>query len=300
MTFGLPGSTVTATVGQTYTAEVTTAATDAAASELILAFYDSGGTWIGQASKAYTGGGWRTVKITGVAPASTAAVSAYIYQTTTTAGVSTVYADCWGIWKGAGGRWAMPGTPIPGQSEIAVNNAVNLSGTGSPVGVVSAAPGSTWLQVGDAATASGNLLWRKISGTGNVGWMPEGALADTGWRNVTASLDSTFKTNRPNGALYLRRQGSLCEARFIESGTPTATSGLIYDLPDGFWGSATSKAATVMLNADTVVGTTASMLVTYTSGQWLYCAGWGTVPYAGSLTWTTTRDWPASLPGSAA
>lgn len=112
MTFGLSGSTVTATVGQTYTAEVTTAATDAAASELILAFYDSGGTWIGQASKAYTGGGWRTVKITGVAPASTAAVSAYIYQTTTTAGVSTVYADCWGIWKGAGGQWAMPGTPI--------------------------------------------------------------------------------------------------------------------------------------------------------------------------------------------
>lgn len=180
------------------------------------------------------------------------------------------------------------------------SGAVHLSGTGSPVGVVSAAPGSTWLQVGDAATASGNLLWRKISGTGNVGWMPEGALADTGWRNVTAAMDSTFKTNRPNGALYLRRQGSLCEVRFIESGTPTATSGLIYDMPDGFWGNGSAKATTVMLNADTVVGTTASMLVTYTNGEWLYCAGWGTVPYAGSLTWTTTRDWPASLPGSAA
>ena len=179
------------------------------------------------------------------------------------------------------------------------SGAVHLSGTGSPVGVVTAAPGSSFLQIGDAATASGNLLWRKISGTGNVGWMPEGALADTGWRNVTAAMDSTFKTNRPNGALYLRRQGSLCEVRFIETGTPTAMSGLIYDMPDGFWGNGSAKATTVMLNADTVVGTTASMLVTYTHGEWLYCAGWGTVPYVGSLTWTTTRDWPSSLPGAA-
>lgn len=241
---------------------------------------------------------WTTITVTGVAPAGCDRMLIILQRNS--GAIGTVhYLDEMTLHKGTGGLWAMPGEPIVGQSRIAVNNAVDLSGTGSPVGVVSAAPGSSFLQIGDAVTVSGNLLWRKISGTGNVGWMPEGALADTGWRNVTAAMDSTFKTNRPNGALYLRRQGSLCEVRFIETGTPTATSGLIYDMPDGFWGNGSAKATTVMLNADTVVGTTASMLVTYTNGAWLYCAGWGTVPYMGSLTWTTTRDWPASLPGSA-
>jgi hypothetical protein len=41
--------------------------------------------------------------------------------------------------------------PVVGQSHIATNGAVHLSGTGSPEGAVTAAPGSTWLQT-DATT----------------------------------------------------------------------------------------------------------------------------------------------------
>ena len=43
--------------------------------------------------------------------------------------------------RGAAGTFALPGVPVTGQSEIAVNGAINRSGTGSPEGVSTAAPG---------------------------------------------------------------------------------------------------------------------------------------------------------------
>lgn len=203
------------------------------------------------------------------------------------------------IHRGAAGVWSLPGTPVVGQSRIAVNNAVDLSGTGSPEGVVTAAPGSTWLQTDATTDVKGWIRWVKATGTGNTGWVA-GPEADTGWRNVTASLDATFKTARPTAALYLRRVGSQCEARYIDSGSPSSVSGLIYDMPSGFYGSSFAKAVATMVNASTLAPATASMLVTYTSGQWLYAGGWGAAPYLGSVAWTTTQSWPTSLPGSAA
>ena len=179
------------------------------------------------------------------------------------------------------------------------SGASHLSGTGTPEGVITAAPGSTWLQTDATTDVKGWLRWIKATGTGNTGWVA-GPEADTGWRDVTASLDATFKTARPTAALYLRRVGSQCEARYIDSGSPSSVSGLIYDMPTGFWGSSFAKAVATMVNASTLAPTTASMLVTYTSGQWLYAGGWGAAPYFGSVTWMTTQDWPASLPGSAA
>jgi hypothetical protein len=299
MTFGLPGSTVTATVGQTYTAEVTTAATDAAASELILAFYDSGGTWIGQASKAYTGGGWRTVQITGVAPASTAAVSAYIYQATTTAGVSTVYADCWGIWKGAGGKWQLPGVPIPGQSEIAVNDAVNLSGTGTPEGVVTATPGSTWLQTDATTDVKGWIRWVKATGTGNTGWQA-GAEADTGWRNVSAGLINSWGAE---GSVLIRRTGSRVVARFIDLRGASSFS-QCYSLPSGFAADGTFSGLareSYLTGKGVLINMSASSLLT-TQGLIVDGTAWSSGHgIAGSLAWNADpTTWPTSLPGSPA
>lgn len=53
---------------------------------------------------------------------------------------------------------------LPGTS-VSVSQATNEVGTGSPEGVVSAAPGSTYLDT-DA-----DSLWMKDTGTGNTGWI---------------------------------------------------------------------------------------------------------------------------------
>jgi hypothetical protein len=47
----------------------------------------------------------------------------------------------------------------------APNYSESLAGTGSPQGVVSAPPGSTYLDV------STNNFWAKNSGMGNTGWV---------------------------------------------------------------------------------------------------------------------------------
>lgn len=310
MTFGLPGSTVTATVGQTYTAEVTTAATDAAASELILAFYDSGGTWIGQASKAYTGGGWRTVQITGVAPASTAAVSAYIYQTTTTAGVSTVYADQWGLWKGAGGQWAMPGTPIVGGSHIATNGAVHLSGTGTPEGVITAAPGSTWLQTDSITDVKGWIKWVKATGTGSTGWVA-GADADTGWRDISSLFNTAIWTPSATIKPALRRTGTtvFLAGRIESAAAWSAVAALTSAVPTGFRTlNARAQTFPIRTQSGGVAGPGAHHNGISESGELVLtrnaAIATGNADAANTIAWITsqwtTRDaWPASLPGEA-
>ena len=68
-------------------------------------------------------------------------------------------------------RHADRGTPIVGPSRVAVNNAVDLSGTGTPEGVVIAAPGSTWLQTDASNDVKGWIKWMKATGTGSTGWV---------------------------------------------------------------------------------------------------------------------------------
>jgi hypothetical protein len=77
------------------------------------------------------------VTVTGVAPATAVYASLNLYVDGTS-GVGEVYhADCLSFHKGAGGQWAMPGTPI--------------TGTGyrvRPGGLVDVWDGTQWLNIG--------------------------------------------------------------------------------------------------------------------------------------------------------
>ena len=117
------------------------------------------------------------------------------------------------------------------------SGAVHLSGTGAPEGVITAAPGSTWLQTDSTVDVKGWIRWVKASGTGNTGWVA-GPEANTGWRKIVtwdASGTITYGTatwgtnwtHATAGALYLRRAGDLIfmrmyfvKAAITNPGTP--------------------------------------------------------------------------------
>ncbi len=198
--------------------------------------------------------------------------------------------------------------------KILIGAATVGSGTGTPEGVVTAAPGSTWLQIGGAVTVSGNLLWRKASGTGNTGWVPEGALADTGWRRIltwtstdTFSLgttpDTTTFTYESAGGINIRRVGDTVTVRMdggnikMAAGSSSNSSGALLMLPTGF----TAGHPQV---AGALVGTAT---FSFYAGSALYRAVNSVLPGPGhympavwSLRFTSDDAWPTSQPGTAA
>lgn len=130
-TFGTRLS-VPVTPGQTYTAQVS-ARTDAAtlalgwnvATQVRMAYYASDGSYISTSlvEGAYVNlsdSVWRTLSATGVAPANAAYMAMQMISGGSSGSVAgaVVYFDCAGIWRGTGGDWAPPGTPITGTTPI--------------------------------------------------------------------------------------------------------------------------------------------------------------------------------------
>ncbi len=235
---------------------------------------------------------WVTHSLTVVVPAGVDTAGLFAWVTSEAPAGSEIYMDCFGIWKGAGGVWALPGTPIVGLSEQAVNNAIHLSGTGSPEGVVTAAPGSTWLQTDATTDVKGWIRWVKATGTGNTGWVA-GAEADTGWRDVSASL-----TNGWTGTLNVRRVGGVVEVLAHALSAASATSGVVYTLPAGFRpGANASSIRGIWYKTDLTarrinIDTAGQITVTgYAAGDTLYGSESGFAQLS--------TGWPSSLPGSA-
>jgi hypothetical protein len=112
---------------------------------------------------------------------------------------------------------SLPGLPVVGQSHIATNGALHLSGTGSPEGVVTAAPGSTWLQTDATTDVKGWIRWVKATGTGNTGWVA-GAEADTGWRDVSSLIPAAHLALNPavTGMMTLRRVGAVVTVHLLD------------------------------------------------------------------------------------
>jgi hypothetical protein len=182
--------------------------------------------------------------------------------------------------------------------KILIGAATVASGTGVPNGVLSAAPGSSWLQVGDAVTVSGNLLWRKTSGTGNTGWVPEGALADTGWRKI---VYTSGDANWTEGDIYVRRVGTVVHVSLIDV-KMAAISTKIITLPAGFVNQV-NAAVTAVVRESAVTGN--PYWFTISSGQVcrygyaLTGTFQNTYKFNGTFSYTTPDAWPSSLPGEA-
>lgn len=176
--------------------------------------------------------------------------------------------------------------------------AVHLEGgSSSPEGVVTANPGSTFLQTSGAATVTGMLSWRKATGTGNTGWVAEGALADTGWRDIAAGL--TGLTDTTARILHIRRVGSLVALRINWNAGASPTAGDL-PIPAGF------RYASGLYNAGTVAfdgaGQLTASVVTADGGDSLILT-----PVANQNPrhhWQYLMpdgvSWPSSLPYSAA
>lgn len=157
----------------------------------------------------------------------------------------------------------------------------HLSGTGAPEGVVTAAPGSTWLQTDATTDVKGWLRWIKATGTGDTGWVA-GPEADTGWRDVSGSV-----TNGAASECRICRIGNVVELRI---GVTTFVSGnSVYTSPTGFRPYTDTYLPKLYDDAANAIAFGAGDVNLY-----------GT-PGAGRVhtTYTTTQAWPSSLPGTA-
>ena len=282
------------TPGETYTFTADLAPTGRAMYVYVL-WYEAGpGAGVGAAvGNTIAAGSSGVSKVTAVAPAGAGYARLYAaYSSTGSAGDSVTVTKI-GFWKGSGGQWSMPGTPIVGGSHIATNGAVHLSGTGVPESVITAAPGSTWLQTDSTTTASGWLRWIKNTGTGSTGWVA-GADADTGWRDVSAQLENGWA----GGYFLLRRIGNRVEFNIAALSAASATSGTPYTLPTGFRiGAPYAAHRGIWYKTDMTLRRISTDRVSspivvsnYAAADTLY----------GSDTGFTVDAWPTSLPGVAA
>ncbi|MBK8168327.1 MAG: hypothetical protein IPK64_20455 [bacterium] len=248
---------------------------------------------------------WKDLAITVAAPSNAAYASFRVRADASHASAIVWNADALSFHRGAAGVWQAPGVPIPGQSRIAVNNAVDLSGTGSPEGVVTAAPGSTWLQTDATTDVKGWIRWIKATGTGNTGWQV-GPEADAGWRDISSLLNTGVAKSASSGAAALCRTGDVVQVHFnvtISAGSVTQlTSGA---LPTGFRPS--SKVPIGIVGVSTASSADASLGTTAALGYYAQASPirlTASAPNPGTVTWTaswiTDDAWPASLPGSAA
>jgi hypothetical protein len=160
-----------------------------------------------------------------------------------------------------------------------------FEGTGSPEGVVTAPPGSEYV---DAAATMGAVKWVKASGTGNTGWKV--TYGDTGKRQASSLLNGWT-------ASYVRlgRVGNLVALR-VEGLSPTgSSSGTFFNVPSGFRPfdfyamGVTMGSGSIAVPRMVAVQGDGSVFADRTGGDALY----------GELVYMTRDPWPTSLPGTA-
>ena len=210
---------------------------------------------------------WGRRIFTVVVPDTAASVWMYVIGGAATTS-SVHYLDCFSLHLGAGGQWALPGTPI-----------TNLGFyTDESVG--------RRLFQWDA----NNSRWQMTYG-------------DTGWRNITADLAGASTTADPNAEVHIRRVNDRVEIRLARGASGTWTSGTIYTLPDAFRSLPAGVLGHVAVTGLMDYGTaqeTAATLWTATTIAGLETNGWSaTNDYRGHLTYSTNSAWPTTLPGTA-
>lgn len=186
---------------------------------------------------------------------------------------------------GADGPTGATGATGPAGSE--------LSGTGSPEGVVTATVGTPYT---DTNATNGAIRWVKASGSGNTGWAVSSG--DTGTRNITAYWSpsgitvNSLSIRRINEAIYI--QGDVT----LDTAYGTNTIGTSW--PSGF----TPAAVLTTALDDLVVDSTGAVPAILLLRSNLFGIYKSSAPVNGSRwrfikVWRTTDAWPVSLPGAA-
>ena len=169
----------------------------------------------------------------------------------------------------------------------------DLSGTGSPEGVVTAPVGTEYV---DTAGTCGAWRWLKVSGAGNTGWAV--TYGDTGWRHLPIAGGGYFRVRRLNETIHWRLNGG----SGVVAGTPllTVPAGFIVDVGDPWF----RPGAPIYRHGNpsgghlylTGAGGTAS------AGASTFYLTSGSVDFVGAawMNYTTNDAWPTTLPGTPA
>ena len=171
---------------------------------------------------------------------------------------------------------------------ISQSGTLDLVGTGSPEGAVTAPVGSTWR---DTNATTGAIKWIKATGTGNTGWVVE--YGDTGQRYLTAVLENGWTA----AAFHIRRTGRLVYLTAVNLVGTASSSTTAYTLPVGF-----RPPNTTQLPAWYDTGVTMSPgVILFTTGE-ATLGGTRTNYTNGRIasSWITPDAWPTVLPGTAA
>ena len=188
-----------------------------------------------------------------------------------------------------------------------IDSTMLLSGTGSPLGVVTANPGVLYV---DTAATMGAAVWRKATGTGTTGWVV--VSGDTGRRIVAQWNAAGTVTVGSLPAGWVPRTGvaGSVTARRIEDRVTIAVSQIqvgVASTADRIWtpaaGFGFGDAAGVSQDFVTaVVLSTGAVVPFFSSGP--QRAGGTTLPLGAYLigaefTFSTTAAWPTTFPGNA-
>lgn len=173
------------------------------------------------------------------------------------------------------------------------DNRVELRGTGFPQGVVSAPVGTTYV---DTNATNGAIEWKKATGTGNTGWIV--SVGDTGWRWLTSLapagnvIAGSFAIRRTNNTVFIRGDNlTLSEANAVLVANATA------DIGSGFMPMENYEAIS-RISASTYVPTIAFSVQPGSTVAGLRRFGASNAAYS-TAQWSTVRDWPTTLPGTA-
>jgi hypothetical protein len=165
-----------------------------------------------------------------------------------------------------------------------------------PEGVVTAAPGSTWLQTDATTDVKGWIRWVKATGTGDTGWIA-GPEADTGWRNVTSVI--TAPAGGEINAFKMRRLTNTVQVwvKYKSTAGVAVTHTLVGAVPTGFAPAAQVPVFGVRCAAED--GSTAKGLGYFDSTFYVHNettdAAWGYIV----AEYPAVAEWPTSQPGTA-
>jgi len=259
--------TVQVTPGQPYT--LTYAAKSATRNlQVYLTWTNAaGGTVLDQGIPKGACTSWTVFSDTRVAPAGATCVAIHFYAMTAGSAGDTLLLDRIGLWAGAGGLWAPPGTPI-----------ANLG------------------------TYTDETVGRRIFtwDTANNRWQM--TYGDTGWREINALQTAAALTKFPNAVLSVRRVNSSVDVRwFSDTGTVAGAAGTaICSTLTGFRPGVIQGRGIVGSAVNASSGLP-SVHGVYSDGAALNIAT--TADSANnvlaSLSYTTNDSWPTALPGNA-
>ncbi|MBS1674372.1 MAG: hypothetical protein JSS74_10450 [Actinobacteria bacterium] len=172
----------------------------------------------------------------------------------------------------------------------------DLTGTGSPQGVVTASPGTYYT---DTTGACGAWRWLKVSGTGTAGWIV--VTGDTGRRMIVGGLNANWSSFE--GKYSLRRIGDAVWMGLPGLAGNASAVNPAFIIPSGFRPGGAFGAQFTGYN-DAGSGVQTVWDIDIRGGTYGVRAANSTFITVGTgwtnWSWETSDPWPSTLPGTPA